>query len=141
MKNADIVNVLRLLSDVSGENIVAGDEVSGSISIKLNNVPWDRALDTILSTKGYGRIRTNNIIRVAKLETLRRERELELARRKAAAAVEKTAIKLINVNYADSSEIINQLQSMVTERGKVQQDSRTNTIIVEDVLSNFGPSG
>ena len=137
MKNADIVNVLRLLSDVSGENIVAGDEVSGSISIKLNNVPWDRALDTILSTKGYGRIRTNNIIRVAKLETLRRERELELARRKAAAAVEKTAIKLINVNYADSSEIINQLQSIVTERGKVQQDSRTNTIIVEDVISNL----
>ena len=111
--------------------------MSGSISIKLNNVPWDRALDTILSTKGYGRIRTNNIIRVAKLETLRRERELELARRKAAAAVEKTAIKLINVNYADSSEIINQLQSIVTERGKVQQDSRTNTIIVEDVISNL----
>ncbi|MEC8049220.1 MAG: type IV pilus secretin PilQ [Myxococcota bacterium] len=137
MKNADIVNVLRLLSDVSGENIVAGDEVAGSISIKLNNVPWDRALDTILSTKGYGRIRTNNIIRVAKLETLRRERELELARRQAAAAVEKTAIKLINVNYADSSEIINQLQSIVTERGKVQQDSRTNTIIVEDVISNL----
>lgn len=137
MKDADIVNVLRLLSDVSGENIVAGDEVSGSISIKLNNVPWDRALDTILSTKGYGRIRTNNIIRVAKLETLRSERELELARRKAAAAVEKTAIKLINVNYADSSEIINQLQGIVTERGKVQQDSRTNTIIVEDVVSNL----
>ena len=137
MKDADIVNVLRLLSDVSGENIVAGDEVSGSISIKLNNVPWDRALDTILSTKGYGRIRTNNIIRVAKLETLRSERELELARRKAAAAVERTAIKLINVNYADSSEIINQLQGVVTERGKVQQDSRTNTIIVEDVVSNL----
>ena len=137
MKDADIVNVLRLLSDVSGENIVAGDEVSGSISIKLNNVPWDRALDTILSTKGYGRIRTNNIIRVAKLETLRSERELELARRKAAAAVERTAIKLINVNYADSSEIINQLQGIVTERGKVQQDSRTNTIIVEDVVSNL----
>ena len=137
MKDADIVNVLRLLSDVSGENIVAGDEVSGSISIKLSNVPWDRALDTILSTKGYGRVRTNNIIRVAKLETLRSERELELARRKAAAAVEKTAVKLINVNYADSAEIINQLQAVVTERGKVQQDSRTNTIIVEDVVSNL----
>lgn len=137
MKDADIVNVLRLLSDVSGENIVAGDEVSGRISIKLNNVPWDRALDTILSTKGYGRVKSNNIIRVAKLETLRAEREMELARRKAAAAVERTAIKLINVNYADASEIIDQLKSVVTDRGKVQPDSRTNTIIVEDVISNL----
>jgi len=137
LQDADIVNVLRLLSEISGENIIASDEVQGNITLRLRNVPWDQALDTILRTKGYARVRQNNIIRIAPSSVIQEERKAELARRELKARAEPTAIKLITVNYAIAADIKIQLEPLMTERGSVQTDQRTNTLIVEDVLSNI----
>ena len=137
LQDADIINVLRLLSEISGENIIASDEVKGSITLRLRNVPWDQALDTILRTKGYSRVRQNNIIRIAPSEVIQAERKAELERRELKAKAEPTAIKLVTVNYAIAAEIKNQLEPLMTERGSVQTDERTNTLIVEDVISNI----
>ena len=127
----------RLLSEISGENIIASDEVKGSITLRLRNVPWDQALDTILRTKGYARVRQNNIIRIAPADVIQAERKAELERRELKAKAEPTAIKLVTVNYAEAADIKSQLEPLMTERGSVQTDERTNTLIVEDVLSNI----
>ncbi|MFC1611617.1 type IV pilus secretin PilQ, partial [Myxococcota bacterium] len=138
LKDADIVNVIRLLAEVSGQNIITSDDVTGKITLKLRNVPWDQALDTILKTKGYDKVRHHNILRIAPAEKIRQEKEQELARKKAQEQVEDTLIKMITVNYADASEVIGQLKPLLSGRGTVQVDSRTNTIIIEDVKSNIG---
>ena len=126
-----------MLSEISGENIIASDEVKGNITLRLRNVPWDQALDTILRTKGYSRVRQNNIIRIAPAEVIQAERKAELERRELKAKAEPTAIKLVTVNYAIAADIKIQLEPLMTERGSVQTDERTNTLIVEDVLSNI----
>lgn len=137
LQDAELVNVLRLLADVSGENIVASDEIKGKITLKLRNVPWDTALETILKTKGYDKVRKNNILRIAPAEQIQREQELALAKKKAQLEVEDTVIKIITINYATASEIVNQVKPMLTARGTVQVDARTNTIIIEDIRSNI----
>jgi len=137
LKDADIVNVLRLLAEVSGENIVAGDDVKGQVTLRLRDVPWDLALDTILKSKGYDKVRQNNILRIAPAERIRAETELELARKKAKEQVEDTRIKMITINYASAAEVVGQIKPLLTPRGTVQAESRTNTIILEDLESNL----
>lgn len=138
LKDADIVNVIRFLSDVSGENIITGDDVTGKISLRLRNVPWDKALDTILNAKGYDKVRQNNILRIAPADVLQREREATIAKRLAETQVEETKVKIITVNYANAADIVTQIKPLLTTRGSVQTDTRTNTIVVEDIRSNIG---
>jgi type IV pilus assembly protein PilQ len=136
LKDAEIVNVLRLIAEASGENIVASEDVKGKITLKLNNVPWDIALDTILKTHGYDKVRHRNILRIAPAEKIRQEKENELHRKKAEEQVEDTLIKMITVNYASAKEIVAQLKPLLSGRGTVQTDERTNTIILEDIRTN-----
>lgn len=136
-KDADIVNVIRLIADATGENIITSEDVKGKVTVKLRNVPWEMALDTILKTKGYDKVRHNNILRIAAADQIQKEREMELARKRANEQVEDTIIKIITINYATASEIMAQLKPMLTGRGSVQTDERTNTIILEDVASNI----
>ena len=137
LKDADIKNVLRLLAEVSGENIVTSEAVSGTISMRLRNVPWEQALETILKTKGYDRVRENNIMRIAPSQEIQKEKEQELARQKAAEQVEETLIKMIAVNYAKAGEVSGHIKPLLSSRGSAQVDTRTNTIILEDVRSNI----
>ena len=133
-RGADLLNVLRLISEVSGENIVAGDDVGGKITLRLRNVPWEQALDVALKTKGFGRVRQGNIIRVAPLEKLQKEKEAELARIKTEEQVQPTFVRIISVNYAKASAIADQVKQLLTkDRGKLSVDERTNSIIVEDL--------
>ena len=136
VRDADIINVLRLISEETGENIIASDEVKGKVTLHLRNVPADQALDTLLRTKGLDRVRTHNIIRVASAETIQKERDLDLARRRAALEVEETVIRMETVNYATASEIVDQLKPMLTGRGSIQVNARTNTLIVQDIPVN-----
>lgn len=137
LKDADIVNVLRLLSDVSGENIIASEDIKGKVTLRLRNVPWDQALDTILKTKGYDKVRHQNILRIAPAEQIQREKEMELARKRAQEQVEETSIKMVTINYASAKEISDQLKPLLSGRGSVNVDERTNTLILEDVRSNI----
>ena len=133
LKDADIQNVLRLLADVSKLNIVASDDVNGKITIKLRNVPWDQALDIILRAKQLDKTRNGNIIRVAPLSVLRKEEELRLARQEAQVRLEPLTVRLIPVSYAVAADVSPQVQALLTERGKVNVDVRTNVLIVEDI--------
>ncbi|MBX2811176.1 MAG: type IV pilus secretin PilQ [Myxococcales bacterium] len=133
LKDAEIQNVLRLLADVSKLNIVASDNVDGKITIKLRNVPWDQALDIILRAKQLDKTRNGNIIRVAPLEVLRQEEELRLKRAEARIKLEPLTVRLIPVSYAVASDVAPQVQSLLTSRGTINIDERTNVLIVEDI--------
>ena len=137
LKDAEIVNVIRLLSEVSGENIITSDEVKGKVTMRLRNVPWDKALDTILKIKGFDKVKQNNILRIAPATVIQKEREFEANKKSLREKIEQTIIKIITVNYATATEISAQLKPLLTPRGSVQVDARTNTIIVEDVISNI----
>jgi type IV pilus assembly protein PilQ len=136
VRDADIINVLRLISEETGENIIASDDVRGKITLKLRNVPADQALDTLLRTKGFDRVRQNNILRVAPAEAIQKERDLELMRHRSQLEVEETLIKMVTINYATASEIVDQIKPMLTGRGSVQVDARTNTLILQDLAQN-----
>ncbi len=139
-QDADVDDILRLLADVSKLNIVTGDDVKGKLTLKLIDVPWDQALDIALATLGLDKIQHGNIIRVAPSEKLRREREVALANDRAAKQLEPLRIKLLNVNYAKASDIAARVKNLLSERGTVDIDSRTNTLIVKDIREHIEKS-
>lgn len=120
-KDADINNVLRILALKSGVNIVAGKEVQGTVTIRLTDVPWEKALDVILRTYGFAYEREGNIIRVTTLESLERE-ELRT--------------EVFPLNYANAKDVTGTVEDLLSDRGRVRFDSRTNLLIVTDVPSN-----
>ena len=137
LKDADIHNVLRLLADVGRVNIVTADNVSGSVTIRMRNVPWDQALDTILQAKNLGMVRQGNMIRVAPLADLEKEREMEIARRKQAMQLAPIETRLIPVSYAEAGDIQQRAKELLSERGSIAVDERTNVLIARDVAGNL----
>ncbi|MBN1872217.1 MAG: secretin and TonB N-terminal domain-containing protein [Candidatus Omnitrophica bacterium] len=123
-KEADIVTVLRVLSEKSGVNIVASKDVEGYVTVRLTNVPWEKALDIICKNYGYAFEREGNIIRVTTVENLKQE---------------ELTTEVFTLNYANASEVAEAIKEMVTERGKdkIKYDSRTNVLIVTDIPTNL----
>jgi len=121
-KDADITNVLRILSYKSGVNIVAGKDVSGPITIRLTDVPWEKALDVILRTYGYAYEREGNIIRVTTTENLQNEELIT---------------EVFSLNYASAKDAPAALQEMLSERGSIKHDERANLLIVTDIATNI----
>ncbi len=137
LKDADVHNVLRLLADVGRVNIITADNVSGSVTIRMRNVPWDQALDVVLQTKGLGMVRRGNMIRVAPLSDLEKEREMEIARRQQEIKLAPLETRLIPISYADANDIRDRAQPMLSGRGTIAVDTRTNMMIVRDVTGNL----
>jgi type IV pilus assembly protein PilQ len=136
-KGADIHNILRLLADVGQMNIVTSDEVRGEVTIKMRDVPWDQALDVVLRAKGLGSVREGNLVRVAPLSVLEKELEQEIARQKQMAEVLPTETRLIGVSYAHASSLQDKARDLLSPRGKISVDDRTNNLIVSDVARNL----
>jgi type IV pilus assembly protein PilQ len=134
-KDVDIRDVLRLIADVSDLNVIAGDEVTGNVTIRLVDVPWDQALDVILLTKGLGFVRVGNVLRIAPAEMLKAEEEARLQERRAKEKLEDLVVKLQPVNYAKVNEVSKLVKRLLTPRGTVDVDERTNTIIIKDIPS------
>lgn len=132
-KEVEILDVLRLMADISKLNIIAGDDVKGNVTVRLVDIPWDEALDVILKSKSLGKERFGNIIRVATLRTMQREKEEELAKKNAQKKLEPIKVRLIAVNYAMANKLTPQIKELLTDRGSVSVDDRTNVIIVKDV--------
>jgi len=132
-KDADILDVLRLMSEISKLNIIAGDDVKGTITVRLINIPWDEALAVILRSKSLGKERFGNIIRVASLRTLQSEKEAELAKIKAQQKLDPLKVRLLAVNYAVAAELMPKIKELLTERGSISADERTNVLVVKDV--------
>ena len=137
LKDADIDNVLRLVADVGRINIVTADNVKGTVTIRMRNVPWDQALDTILQAKKLGMVRKGNIVRVALMADLNQERELAIARRKAELALEPIETRLIPISYASAVDLQQRAQEMLSPRGSIVVDERTNVLIARDVRGNL----
>lgn len=132
----EIGTVIGFIADYSGANIVIAPGVSGKITIKLRNVPWDQALLTIMKTKGLGYVRTGNVLRIAPLEDLQKEAEAAVAVRQSQMQVEPTILKIIPLEYATSSEILPQVTPFLTkERGTATEDKRTSSIVINDTKS------
>ena len=106
LKDADIHNVLRLLADVGQVNIVTADNVSGSVTIRMRNVPWDQALDVVLQSKRLGMVRRGNLVRVAPLADLEREREMEIARRRQEVQLAPIETRLIRARRMLRDELL-----------------------------------
>ena len=136
-KDADIKNILRLIAEVSNLNIIAGEDVTGKITMRLVDVPWDQALDVILQARSLGMIRAGNVIRVAPMEKLKKEVEEELTAKRAKEKLEDLVTELIPINYATGKEILPQVKSVLSERGDVKVDERTNILIVKDIPKNI----
>ncbi|MCP4006062.1 MAG: type IV pilus secretin PilQ [bacterium] len=134
-KDADIANILRLIAEVSDLNVIAGEEVSGRVTIRLVDVPWDQALDVILLTKGLGFVRIGNILRIAPVETLKLERQARLQERRAREKLEDLVVKLQPVNYAKAKNVGKLVKRLLSSRGSVNVDKRTNTLIIKDIPS------
>jgi type IV pilus assembly protein PilQ len=132
-KDVEIDDVLRLIAEVSDLNIIAGDEVSGQVTIRLVDVPWDQALDVILLTKGLGFVRVGNVLRIAPSEVLKSEEEARLQEKRAKEKLEDLVVKLQPVNYANVKEVAKMVKRLLTARGSVDIDVRTNTIILKDI--------
>ncbi|MCU0663317.1 MAG: type IV pilus secretin PilQ, partial [Myxococcota bacterium] len=131
-KDADIHNILRLLADVGQVNIVTADDVKGTVTIRMRDVAWDHALDVILTAKGLGMVREGNLIRVAPQEVLDKEREMELARRKAQVALEPLSTRIIPNSFSKAKDVEPRARDLLSDRGKISVDDRTNVIIVQD---------
>ncbi|HKY38081.1 MAG TPA: type IV pilus secretin PilQ [Polyangiaceae bacterium] len=137
LKDADIHNVLRLLADVGQVNIVTADNVQGSVTIRMRNVPWDQALDIVLQSKGLGMVRQANMIRVAPMEVLEKERAMQIARRQQEVLLAPIETRLIPVSYAQANELQDRARPLLSERGSIAVDERTNVLIVRDVAGNL----
>lgn len=136
-KDLDIIQFLQAIGEVSKRNIVTADDVRGTVSLRLRNVPWDEALDIVLRTKGLGMQEIGNIIRIAPAEKLRAEREAAARDAKVKSELEPVKVRLIPVNYAEASEMAARVESVLTGRGNVNVDSRTNVLIVTDVVDSL----
>jgi type IV pilus assembly protein PilQ len=129
--------VLQLLADASGQNIVVSDSVSGSVTLRLQNVPWDQALDIVLRTKGLDKRKNDNVIIVAPTEELAAREKAELAARQDVQDLSPLRTEYLQVNYAKASDLASLIKSqagggLLSKRGSVTVDERTNTLLLQD---------
>jgi len=134
-KDVEIDDVLRLIAEVSDLNIIAGDNVSGTVTIRLVDVPWDQALDVILMTKGLGFRKVGNVLRIAPKNLIQQEEESRLQERRAKEKLEDLIVKFQPVNYASVNDVAKMVQRLLSARGTVDTDPRTNTVILKDIPS------
>ena len=137
-QDIDVRSVLQLLADTSGQNIVVSDSVAGNLTLRLQNVPWDQALDIVLRTKGLDKRRQDNVIIIGPTEELATREKAELAAHKEVQELSPTHTEFMQVNYAKVSDLAklikstNAKESMLSQRGSLSVDERTNTLLVQD---------
>lgn len=146
-KEADVQDVFRLVGETSGFNIVFGNDVMGKISLSLVDVPWDLALDTILSTLKLGAERNGNVLRVATLAQLTSEKQQQLQAKQAALANAPRVTRIFPISYAKPTALVPILQkfgagnagslTQTSNPDTISVDERTNSLIIQDVQENI----
>ncbi len=135
--------VLQLLAETSNRNIVVSDTVQGNVTLRLRNVPWDQALDIVMTTKGLDMRQNGNVIIVAPAEEIAARETADLEARAAINELEPLYSEFLQVNYAKASDLADLISksdgqnSMLSERGSVAIDDRTNTLLVQDTVSRL----
>jgi type IV pilus assembly protein PilQ len=136
-KDADIDNILRLFAEVSDLNIITTEDVTGTVTVRLVDVPWDQAFDIILQSKNLGVERIGNVMRIAPLERISAEKKLRADAAKATEELEPLVTELIQVSYSTAAELAPKVTGLLSSRGSVTVDERTNTLIVKDIQGNI----
>ena len=140
-QDIEVRSVLQLLADFTGTNIVVSDTVSGSLTLRMQNVPWDQALDIVLKTKGLAKRENGNVMLIAPSEEIAAREKLELESQKQIEELAPLYSDFIQVNYAKAADIASLLKSedssLLSERGKATIDDRTNTLLVQDTAEKL----
>jgi type IV pilus assembly protein PilQ len=140
-QDIDTRALLQLLADTSGQNIVVSDSVRGSVTLRLQNVPWDQALDIVLRTKGLDKRQDGNVIIVAPAEEIAAREKAELAARKDLQELEPLRSEYLQVNYAKAQDMAVLIKStgrsLLSPRGNVSVDARTNTLLLQDTADRL----
>jgi type IV pilus assembly protein PilQ len=135
-QSIEVRAVLQLLADFTGKNLVAADTVAGNITLRLQNVPWDQALDIILTTKGLGKREDGNVMWIAPAEEIAAREQAEFEAKQKLEELVPLYTEFMPVNFAKASDVAallkNEDHKVLTERGNVTVDERTNTLIVND---------
>jgi type IV pilus assembly protein PilQ len=134
--------VLQLLAETSGQNIVVSDTVQGNVTLRLQNVPWDQALDIVLRTKGLDKRQEGNVVYVAPAEELAAREKQLLEARKAVTELSPVRTEYLQVNYAKASDLAALIRSqgktsLLSERGSISIDERTNTLLLQDTAERL----
>ena len=136
--------VLQLLAETSGRNIVVSDTVQGNVTLRLRNVPWDQALDIVMTTKGLDMRQNGNVIIVAPSEEIAARETADLAAKQAISELEPVYSEFLQVNYAKAGDLAVLISaeggggnSMLSERGSIAVDDRTNTLLVQDTAERL----
>ncbi|MDH3585569.1 MAG: type IV pilus secretin PilQ [Gammaproteobacteria bacterium] len=134
--------VLQLLAETSGRNIVVSDTVQGNVTLRLRNVPWDQALDIVMTTKGLDMRQNGNVIIVAPAEEIAARETADLEARNAISELEPMYSEFLQVNYAKASDLSALIGAdtgggMLSERGSIAVDDRTNTLLVQDTADRL----
>lgn len=142
-QDIEVRAILQILADFTGLNIVVSDSVKGNLTLRLQNVPWDQALDIILRTKGLAMRQNGNVVYIAPTEEVAAREKLDLESHKTVQELIPLRTEIIQVNYAKAGDIAQLLkrksgdktqeQSVLSPRGDVVADERTNSLIVKDV--------
>ncbi len=146
-QDIDVRSVLQLLADTSGQNIVVSDSVNGNLTLRLQNVPWDQALDIVLRTKGLDKRRQDNVIIIGPTEELASREKSELTARRDVQELEPVHTEFLQVNYAKVTDLLKLIKptgggaagksSLLSDRGSVTVDERTNTLMVHDTTERL----
>lgn len=136
LKDADVHNLMRLLADVGGVNIVVPDNVKASITVRLRDVPWDQAMEVILASKGLWYRREGGLIRVAPRKELDAEDQAEAERVRALAESEAPETQVFTLNYAVAGKVRDQLTPLLSPKGRIEIDDRTNSLIINDISAH-----
>ena len=135
-QDIEVRSVLQLIADFTNLNMVVSDAVSGNLTLRLKNVPWDQALDIILKTKGLGKRVNGNVIYVAPSEEIAAREKLELEAQQQVQELAPLRSEFIQVNYARAGDLAELFKSsdnsLLSERGNVTVDERTNNLLVQD---------
>ena len=135
LKDVDLKDFFRLIHEISGLNVVLDPNVKGTLTIVLDDVPWDQALDIVLKNNELARQLEGNVLRIATVETLRKEAEGRRAQQEAEAlAVDKVSVTRF-LSYAHSKDVVPTVKKFLTQRGDVIADDRTNALIISDIPS------
>lgn len=142
-QNIDIRAVLQILADASGKNIVVSDSVHGNITLRLQDVPWDQALDIIMKTKGLASRTYGNTLIIGTAQDIAAQEQAEFAAQQSLEQNSPLQSAFIQVNYAKASDIADLIKgqgkaSLLSPRGSISVDSRTNTLLVQDTAANIG---
>jgi len=135
--------VLQLLAETSGKNIVVSDTVQGNVTLRLRNVPWDQALDIVMTTKGLDMRQNGNVIMVAPAEEIAARETADLEAQLAISELEPMYSEFLQVNYAKATDLATLItgagggNTMLSERGSLGVDDRTNTLLVQDTAERL----